>query len=71
MFFSHIPLPQRRYISLALLIDGKFVLFEKQGEITNVYLFIFFDLNQTKPDSRVIMLFASPFTDRNEYKGKC
>lgn len=71
MFFSHTPLPQRRYISLALLIDGKFVLFEKQGEITNIYLFIFFDLNQTKPDSRVIMLFASPFTDRNEYKGKC
>lgn len=36
-----------------------------------IYLFVFSDLNQTKkPDRRVIMLFASPFTDMNEYNGK-
>lgn len=36
-----------------------------------IYLFVFSDLNKTKkPDRRVIMLFASPFTDMNEYNGK-
>lgn len=36
-----------------------------------IYLFVFSDLNQTKkPDRRMIMLFASPFTDMNEYNGK-
>lgn len=61
------------YTILALLPQIKFVLLRRQGEEDYIFicLSIFSDPDQTKPDRRVIMLFAFPFTHMNECKGKC
>lgn len=44
---------------------------QRETDYAFICLSIFCDLNRTKPDRRVIMLFAFPFTDMNDYEGKC
>ena len=68
------PLPQETLYLLGYLTDVKFCSFLRSNgkqDYLFICLSIFSDLDQTKPDRRVIMLFAFPFTAMNEYKGKC